>query len=313
MIDRNEYNLRSTGGTELSIGEFEKYVDPEVLSHFQVIPSRFRGLQEGLIPVYWVHDTAEDPEMRHLADGGWKKFAGIVFVSNWQMQKFIDRYSIPWSLCRVLPNAVEDVEPVPRDWSADRTIRFVYHTTPHRGLNVLYGAFQHLSEEFDVHLDVYSSFSIYGAPQMDEPFKPLFDHMADNPRVTVHGAQPLPIVREALRSADVFLYPSTWPETGCRSLIEAMCHGLMCIHSNYGCLYETGRGETWCYQFHEDQRRHADTASVYARRFLDVRKSQNVGDSLGGMAKRSMHVYGWENRGREWTQYLQQIYQRSKK
>jgi glycosyltransferase involved in cell wall biosynthesis len=306
-VHRNEYNARSTGGTELSIAEFEKYVDPVQLSRFQVIPSRFRGLQEGLIPVYWVHDTENDPEMHHLADGGWQKFASIVFVSNWQMQRFVDRYQIPWSRCAVLPNAIEPVERVERDWSADRTIKFIYHTTPHRGLNVLYGAFQFLSEKYDVHLDVYSSFSIYGAPQQDAPFEPLFDHMRNNPKVTVHGAQPLPVIREALRRADVFLYPSTWPETGCRALIEAMCHGLMCIHSNYGCLYETGASETWCYQFHEDQRKHADRAAAYAAAFLERRKDPNLGAALAAMSARQMQRFSWEVRGAEWSKHLESI------
>jgi UDP-glucose:(glucosyl)LPS alpha-1,2-glucosyltransferase len=305
-VSRNEYNLRSNGGTELSIGEFERHVDPELLSKFQIIPSRFRGLQEGLIPVYWVHDTENDPEMHHLADGGWQKFASLVFVSNWQMQRFVDRYGIPWSKCRVLPNAVETVEPVERDWSADRQVRFIYHTTPHRGLNVLYGAFQFLAERHDVHLDVYSSFGIYGAAEMDEPYRPLFDHMASHPKVTYHGAQPLSVVRSALREADVFLYPSTWPETGCRALIEAMCHGLMCIHSNYGCLYETGAGETWCYQFHEDQRKHADRAAAYAEKFMEIWRDRRLsGDSLSASAARSMHRFDWKHRGREWSQHLQ--------
>jgi UDP-glucose:(glucosyl)LPS alpha-1,2-glucosyltransferase len=306
-VSRNEYNARSTGGTELSIAEFEKYVEPEVLSKFQIIPSRFRGLQEGLIPIYWVHDTENDPEMHHLADGGWKKFAAIAFVSNWQMQRFVDLYGIPWSHCKVLPNAIEPVEPVTREWGGDRQVRFVYHTTPHRGLNVLYGAFQHIAEEYDVHLDVYSSFSIYGAPDRDAPFEPLFEHMRNNPKVTVHGAQPLPVVRDALRNADVFLYPSTWPETGCRALIEAMCHGLMCIHSNYGCLYETGAGETMTYQFHEDQRKHADVASAYARYFLKNRVQWNVAEAMKGVAQRSMYRYSWERRGPEWSQFLHSV------
>ncbi len=310
-IHRNEYNSKSTGGTELSIGEYEKYVDPELLSKFQIIPSRFRGLQEGLIPIYWVHDTEDDPEMNHLANGGWNKFAMLVFVSNWQMQRFTAKFDIPWSRCRVLPNAIEPVEPpAARDWSGP--IRFIYHTTPHRGLNVLYGAFLHLADKYDVHLDVYSSFGIYGAPQMDQPFEKLFDHLRSNPKVTYHGSKPLSVVRDALRETHVFLYPSTWPETGCRALIEAMCHGLLCIHSNLGCLYETGGWETLAYQFHEDQKIHAEIAAGLAKHVLDHKDKLDFNAASIPQAQRSMFKYSWERRGLEWSEFLMQTLERVK-
>ncbi len=303
-VHKNEYNLKAVGGTELSIGEFEQYVDAELLSKFQIIPSRFRGLQEGLIPVMWVHDTADDPEMNHLADGGWKKFRALAFVSNWQMQRFIDRFQIPWSRCVVLPNAIEPVSFELRNWTG--TIDFVYHTTPHRGLNVLAGAFAALSEKWDVHLHVYSSFAMYGAPHMDEPYRPVFDALASNPKVTLHGAQPLEVVRERLRTAHVFLYPCTWPETGCRSLIEAMCHGLVCIHSNFGCLYETSLGLNRVYQYTESLGDHANIAYQQADAIM-AHDFEEFNHAMHQKAHRAMYHYDWNLRGEQWNNFLKSL------
>jgi hypothetical protein len=108
--------------------------------------------------ILWCHDLAEDPENKVLRDGGWEKFDHFVFVSNWQRDQYIVRFGIPYSKCSVIYNAVEkQYAPKEKDMS---TIRFVYHTTPHRGLELLVPIFDALSKEFDnIHLDVYSSFS----------------------------------------------------------------------------------------------------------------------------------------------------------
>lgn len=315
-VAKNEYNERSRGGTELSIAEFERHVDPELLSKFQVVPSRFRGLEDGLIPIYWLHDLPADPEMHHLAAGGWEKFRHFVFVSNWQMQGFIDRYGIPWSRCSVLHNAIERFDPS-RDWgkwenvgTEDNPLRFIYHTTPHRGLDVLVNAFAGMSSQYEgkMHLDVYSSFNIYGWPERDVAFKGVFDYVREHPMMTYHGARPNAEVRDALRRSHVFLYPCTWPETGCRALIEAMCAGLFCIHSNYGCLFETGLGSTIAYQYTENAHEHVNAAASMIRALMDglERNGPNV-NYLRTLSDQSNAFYAWDRRGGEWNSLFKSL------
>ena len=209
-IIRNEYNAKSVGGTELSMAELEQYLGEEMIKDFQIIPSRFRGLEPDLIPIYWIHDTENDPEMQHLENGGWKKFALLIFVSNWQMQRFIERFDIPWSRCLVIPNACVPFNP-PAKLTTDGTVRFIYHTTPHRGLAILAPAFEKLAEDEDVHLDVFSSFSIYGWDERDKQFEPLYDKLRANPKITYHGARPNEEVRAHLSSTHFFVYPCIWP------------------------------------------------------------------------------------------------------
>lgn len=56
VIERNETNKNSKGGTELMAEGLEKYVDKELLSKFQIIPSRVRDINPDKIPILWLHD-----------------------------------------------------------------------------------------------------------------------------------------------------------------------------------------------------------------------------------------------------------------
>ena len=76
----NEVDRDAMGGTELMKYALYDKLPNELLDKFQIIPSRFRGLEEGKKPIYWVHDLALDPEMEHLKNKGWERFDGIVCV-----------------------------------------------------------------------------------------------------------------------------------------------------------------------------------------------------------------------------------------
>ena len=53
VIERNETNKNSRGGTELMAERLEQYVDKELLSKFQIIPSRVREINPDKIPILW--------------------------------------------------------------------------------------------------------------------------------------------------------------------------------------------------------------------------------------------------------------------
>ena len=165
------------GGTELLINEFKQHVPESIYEHFQIVPSRFRSLEAGKIPIYWAHDLVGDPECDHLKSGGYNRYEKLVFVSNWQMQQFINYYGIPWGKCVVLHNAINPIEAKPK--SKD-VIKLIYHTTPHRGLEILAPTFIKLCEKYDnVELDVFSSFNIYGWGERDKEYEKIFEQEED--------------------------------------------------------------------------------------------------------------------------------------
>ncbi len=59
-----------------------------------------------------------------------------------------------------------------------------------------------------VHLDVYSSFELYGWKQRDEAFEELFQLLRSKSNVTLHGTQSNENLRQKLESTHIMAYPS---------------------------------------------------------------------------------------------------------
>lgn len=258
-VIETELSKNSKGGTEMMRKRLLDNVDKELLKGYAIHLSRPRQLYDDVKNILWCHDLAEDPENKILANGGWQKFDRLVFVTAWQRDQYIAYFGIPYSKCSVIRNAIEKrYEPKEKDTS---TIRFIYHTTPHRGLQLLYPIFDALSQQFgNIHLDVYSSFHIYGWGQRDEPYNELFKKIHEHPNMKYHGSVSNKQVLEALDKAHVFLYPNIWKETSCISLIEAIKSQVICVHPNYGALVETAGHATIMYDYNEDPTVHANMA-----------------------------------------------------
>jgi glycosyltransferase involved in cell wall biosynthesis len=256
---KDNYSTNAMGGTELMKHGLEKRIEKELIDKFQIFVSRaHEELNEDLIPLYWHHDLAGDPEVQHLKDGGWDKYKLHIFNSNWQLQQFNYFLGVPYSKAIVIPNAIEPIAAIEKPSKTDGIIRLIYHTTPHRGLALLVPVFDKLCEKYDnIELDVYSSFSIYGWNQRDEPYQELFDACRNHPKIRYHGAVDNQTVKTAVANADIFAYPSVWMETSCISLMEAMSAGCLSVHSNLGALPETSGGLTRMYQYNEDPNKHA--------------------------------------------------------
>jgi glycosyltransferase involved in cell wall biosynthesis len=270
-VVETELSKNSKGGTEMMRKRLLDTVDKELLKGYAIHLSRPRELYEDVKNILWCHDLAGDPENKILANDGWQKFDHFVFVSAWQRDMYIAYFGIPYSKCSVIRNAVEKrYNPRDKDMS---TIRFIYHTTPHRGLELLYPVFDALSQQYDnIHLDVYSSFHIYGWGQRDAPYNELFNQIANHDQMSYHGSVSNEQVLEALDDAHIFLYPNIWQETSCLALIEAIKSQVLCIHPNYGALTETASNSTIMYDYHEDYRTHANIAYAVTRGVLEQQK-----------------------------------------
>ena len=272
VVKESELSANSKGGTEMMRARLLDRVEPELLKDVAIHFSRPREIPNDVKNVLYCHDLAEDPENSILLDKGWDKFAKIVFVSAWQRDQYILHYKIPYSKCMVIPNAVE--KRYEAEEKNTETIRFIYHTTPHRGLELVYPVIDALSKEYpNIHLDVYSSFAIYGWVQRDEPYNDLFKKIHEHPNMTYHGSVPNKQVLDALDKANIFLYPSIWKETSCIALIEAIKSGCVCIHPNFGALPETAANATIMYDYDEDASRHANLAFAITKSVLEHQKN----------------------------------------
>lgn len=297
---RNETNQLAMGGTEMMAIGMHQRIPKKLLKKFQIIHSRPRELRNDLKKILVCHDLAGDPEVQHLKNGGWKKYDKLVFVSQWQFQQYHAYLGVPYSHSHILQNAITPI----KSHQKTNNVNLIYHTTPHRGLQILYPVFTELCKKYpDIHLDVYSSFKIYGWEQRDEPFKPLFEELKKHPNITYHGSVSNGEIREALQKAHIFAYPSIWQETSCIALIEAMSAGCICVHPNYAALPETSGGWTSMYHWDEAPNIHANRFYAY----LDGAVKHILQHGMPYMENQKFYtntMYSWDKRSKEWEQFL---------
>lgn len=298
-MEYNELNKKAMGGTELMAHRIEEMLGPDLLSQVQIIHSRVRELDDKKKKILVLHDLAGDPEVQHLKNGGWQKFDMLVFVSHWQKQMYEIQLGVPPSAGVVLQNSIVPIEQ--HEKPNDKTT-LIYYSTPHRGLNLLYPVYDKLYEEFgsSIELKVFSSFDLYGWPQRDEPYRELFDALENHPGIQYSKSVSNDVIREELKKSHIFAYPSTWSETSCLCLIEAMSAGLIPVHSSLAALPETSMGLSMMYDYSEDPNKHAGTFYNALRTTI-----QNTNDpymkQLTTLRKHSADaIYNTERQGMRW-------------
>lgn len=311
MPELNELNKKSMGGTELMAHRIERDCNKSLLDQFQIIHSRVRELDPKRKKIYVLHDLPQDPEVQHLKDGGWQKFDKLVFVSHWQQEMYNLFLGVPYSAGVVLRNAIEPIEqhqkPDPKE-----KIKLVYFSTPHRGLDILYAVFRQLAEEYDnVELNVYSSFLLYGWPERDEPFKELFNRLREHKKINYYKSVSNEEIREVLKQSHIFAYPSTWKETSCLCLMEAMSAGCLSVHSSLAALPETSMGLTSMYGYVENAQDHANQFYLELKNAIEIHRNPNayqiLQNTTGNMQALANYRFNWQNRKIEWNSFLKNL------
>lgn len=304
VLAKDSLSVNAKGGTELMKYGLVQRLPSDLLNNFQIFTSRVEEpLDSTKVRILWLHDLAGDPAAEHLKNGGWNNFHRLVFVSNWQMQKFIDQYNIPWSKCVVLQNAIVPIEEHPKPNNGK--LRLAYWSTPQRGLNILVSVFDKLCEKYDnIELDVYSSFKLYGWDAQDEYFKPLFDRCNDHPKINYFGTVSNDVLRDNLKNTHIMAYPSIWPETSCICLMEAMSAGLLCVHSNLAALYETAANWTNMYQFDENVNNHASRFYAALDASIESYWNEGVQSRINSQKSYANIFYNWQLRTFQWEQFL---------
>jgi len=260
-FEENEISQNAFGGTEIAKRKLTTMLDPELLDNFQIICSRPRTLEQDKIRIFWAHDLAEDPESNKFKDPSFlKDIHKFVFVSNWQYGRYQLIHGLPYDeKSIILESGIEPADPFLRYTEGDGKIRLVYTSTPQRGLEILVPAFEALAKKHpEIHLDVFSSFKIYGWNTADAPFEKLFDRCKNHPQITYYGFVPNIDLKTHLNKSHIFAYPSIWLETSCRAMLEAMSAGLICVHPNFGALPETSGGLNMMYNGSQNNNVHVN-------------------------------------------------------
>lgn len=298
---------KAMGGTELLLGNLTTAL-PELCEQVQIICSRPELCEMQDKPkVLWCHDLANDPQIAKIKDKGYRnQFNRIVFVSHWQQQMFNLFLGLPYAEGSVIKNGVPLLAPkaLPKP-RVNGKLRFIYTSTPHRGLGVVAAAAEALAKERqDWELHVYSSFDIYGWVGADKGYQPLYDALRANPCVVYHGTQPNAVVRQACLDAHVFVYPSIYQETSCLAIQEAMMAGCLAITTAYGALIETCGEWAWMMPYTENPEHLSYLTLAHMRRALDHYDDSFVPDILAAQSQYFQNFWSFESRVPSWKALL---------
>lgn len=297
------------GGTEMMMDGLRARIDPQILDQFNIICSRAtrESIDPSKINLFWAHDRFDDPAVEWMNNGGNLGFDRFIFVSNHQLNEYNKLRGVSYDNSVVLKNAI-----VPLPWDeipVDGPVRLIYHTTPHRGLEILVPVYEKLYEHFGdrIHLDVYSSFKIYGWEHRDRPYEELFERCKNHPGITYHGTVSNDEIREALLRADIFAYPCIWPETSCLSAIEAMSARCLVVAPNLGALPETMAGFGAMYQWTSDMNEHARIFAMVLSAAIMHARSDVEQQILNLQKQYTDLMYNWDQRAEEWRRILEAL------
>jgi glycosyltransferase involved in cell wall biosynthesis len=291
------------GGSELMYNRLMTRLGAEYSDRFQFISSRVRKLIPEKKHILILNDTWDDPESAHLANPESRdKFAHLAFVSNYQFNTYNKGLGVPYKNSSVMKNAIYPIE---GERSVSDNVRLIYHTTPHRGLEILIPVFLEISKiRPNVTLDVYSSFNIYGWKERDRPYEHLFETCRNHPNINYHGDVSNDRVRQALRSADIFAYPCIHEETSCIAAIEAMSAGLAIVAPDYGALPETLFTYGYMYRWTEDINEHANRFATVLMGVIDNIHADRVKENLIYQQKFANAHYNMDSRVDQWKKLL---------
>tara|TARA_Y100000389_G_C17462238_1_gene522704 strand:+ start:551 stop:2077 length:1527 start_codon:yes stop_codon:yes gene_type:complete len=293
-------HTKNKGGADLVIDRLKHYL-PEI-ENYNLITSINSFVNKNKTNIYYFHDLPDDNTYIGIEPTSEDI---VVFVSEWQKKLFEEYFKNKMYFPEktfVVPN---NIIPIPEHIKHDNVCKIIYHTTPHRGLNILVDVYPKIipflrNMNIMVHLDVYSSLKIYNRDDVDIKFEPLYDFIKQHPNMTYHGYVSNEEIRKALQESHIFAYPSIFCETSCLCMIEAMSAGCLCVHSSLGSLPETSNNMTFMYDYTDDYQSHC---TLFAQTLLKALNQYKLIDTYP-QRQYIQQKYGIENVIPQWKAIL---------
>ncbi len=306
-------SLNAASGTEQMLRGLEQRLDPSLLKSFSIGRAIMLFPKDETTRIYWTHNLPGQMGIKevqeHVAlhvNNRWNFVEKVVFVSDWQKQRYNQHFKFSeedQSRFTVLRNAIVPIQQ--HDKPKNVPIRLIYMSVPERGLGLLYDVFEKIAPHYDIELYVFSSYKIYGIPNHDVTQRQVLDKVKAHPKIRYFGSVSNDVIRMALQGAHIFAYPSTFLETSCISLIEAMSAGCLCVHSDIAALPETAAGYTNMYPYDRAYVNHHDTFKTK----LEESIHQVIDGRFDPTAQKQYtdNTYSWNNRVLEWETYLKSM------
>lgn len=208
--------------------------DVVITQHAEFFERFSRGAGRKVAKIWWCHQATDRPFIREGSRLARRYADAVVTLSCFQQQNFLSELGME---SVVIGYGIWRSELAPVTWKDPA--RLIYSSVPQRGLDMVPELFREIrAQEPEATLAVCSSNATWGSPELDAPFTALFDELRGMPGVEVIGALPQQALYRELARTAVFFYPSTYVETYCLAMAEAMAHGCVPIVTQIGALPE---------------------------------------------------------------------------
>lgn len=194
--------------------------------------------------VLWCHDLATYQSTNVFTSFSWN-IDEVWTVSEYHRQQFAKVTGYPLTHIWATRNGITEVGKL-MDLPRSKDI-LLYAARPERGLVNLVrpGGIMSRLPEFKLRIAMYDNWP----PQMAEYYTQLFDMARALPNVEIIGAKTQKQLRQEMKIAAAYVYPTTFEEVSCIIAREAMSVGLPFIYTPIGALPETmgdcGRIVNW--------------------------------------------------------------------
>lgn len=203
---------------------------PEIFYKLPYINSKLKCL--------WSQDICNETELQNLQKNKYGiENIDIIFANSIFSHDDIKEH-FPNSHIRILRNGYNS------DWitSDKKEDVFVYTSTPFRGLNLLSEYWIEIYQKLKKYYDINAKLKIFGGMdlynQSNQHFKDLYNKLSELPNVEVFGSICQRSLYYHLNTAKVMLYPCTYIETSCMSVLEALANKLWIVTTDSGALGE---------------------------------------------------------------------------
>src|SRR5262249_38690526 len=134
--------------------------------------------------------------------------------------------------------------------------------TPYRGLDVLLRAFPLVRSAVpNVRLRVFSGLAVYQVSEAQDPHAGLYRLARETAGVEYVGPVGQRRLAEELAGVGALAYPSTFAETSCICVLEAMATGAAVLTTKLGALPETAAGHARMIEYQHNK---GDLANAFA-------------------------------------------------
>jgi glycosyltransferase involved in cell wall biosynthesis len=275
--------------------------------------------------VLWTQIGHDQLAMRVLRDPRERAaYDGIAFVSEWQRGQYVKHCGVDPQCSAILRNAIapafsglfrDDTSVVGQK---TKPPSLAYTSTPYRGLGVLLDVLPDIRRAVPgTTLKVFSSMRIYQvADAADEAeFGHLYRKCRDMEGVEHVGVVPQPVLANELLSVALLAYPSTFAETSCIAVLEAMAAGCCVVTSDLAALPETTAGFARLVSMpgvaDADYRRNFVDATVEVLKQFTGSSADDVETHLRRQVNYVNESSTWTVRAHQWVEWLTALLSRT--